>query len=87
MLHQESFNCILAVAHEVGGNYGTRNSSFPEFALVAWAALAGEDVRTFPASDAVWFVALALFATAYVGFTLPTATGADPPDVLGRWAA
>ncbi len=26
------------VARDVGGNYGTRNSSYPEFALVAWAA-------------------------------------------------
>ncbi|HKB25557.1 MAG TPA: xanthine dehydrogenase family protein molybdopterin-binding subunit [Methylomirabilota bacterium] len=26
------------VAREVGGNYGTRNAFYPEFALVAWAA-------------------------------------------------
>jgi aerobic carbon-monoxide dehydrogenase large subunit len=25
-------------AHDVGGNFGTRNSCYPEFALVAWAA-------------------------------------------------
>jgi carbon-monoxide dehydrogenase large subunit len=29
---------VRVVAHDVGGNYGTRNSSYPEFALVAWAA-------------------------------------------------
>jgi carbon-monoxide dehydrogenase large subunit len=29
---------VRVVAHDVGGNYGTRNASFPEFALVAWAA-------------------------------------------------
>src|SRR4029453_19214299 len=26
------------VARDVGGSYGTRNSSYPEHALVAWAA-------------------------------------------------
>jgi carbon-monoxide dehydrogenase large subunit len=29
---------VRVVARDVGGNYGTRNSSYPEFALVAWAA-------------------------------------------------
>ncbi len=29
---------VRVVAHDVGGNYGTRNSSYPEFALVVWAA-------------------------------------------------
>ena len=29
---------IRVVAKDVGGNFGTRNSSYPEFALVAWAA-------------------------------------------------
>src|SRR2546427_6364460 len=29
---------VRVVAREVGGNYGTRNASYPEFALVAWAA-------------------------------------------------
>jgi aerobic carbon-monoxide dehydrogenase large subunit len=29
---------VRIVAHDVGGNFGTRNSSYPEFALVAWAA-------------------------------------------------
>jgi aerobic carbon-monoxide dehydrogenase large subunit len=29
---------VRVVAREVGGNYGTRNSFYPEFALVAWAA-------------------------------------------------
>jgi carbon-monoxide dehydrogenase large subunit len=29
---------LRVIAHDVGGNYGTRNSSFPEFSLVAWAA-------------------------------------------------
>jgi carbon-monoxide dehydrogenase large subunit len=29
---------VRVIAHEVGGNFGTRNSFYPEFALVAWAA-------------------------------------------------
>ena len=29
---------VRVVAGDVGGNFGTRNSSYPEFALVAWAA-------------------------------------------------
>src|SRR5216683_3340996 len=29
---------VRVVAQDVGGNYGTRNSSYPEYALVAWAA-------------------------------------------------
>jgi carbon-monoxide dehydrogenase large subunit len=29
---------IRVIARDVGGNFGTRNSSYPEFALVAWAA-------------------------------------------------
>jgi len=29
---------VRVVAHDVGGSYGTRNSSYPEHALVAWAA-------------------------------------------------
>src|SRR5437867_4753413 len=29
---------IRVVARDVGGNYGTRNSCYPEHALVAWAA-------------------------------------------------
>ncbi len=29
---------VRAVAREVGGNFGTRNSFYPEFALVAWAS-------------------------------------------------
>jgi carbon-monoxide dehydrogenase large subunit len=29
---------VRVVAREVGGNFGTRNSCYPEFALVAWAA-------------------------------------------------
>ena len=29
---------VRVVAREVGGNFGTRNSFYPEFALVAWAA-------------------------------------------------
>src|SRR5690349_3266227 len=29
---------IRVVARDVGGNFGTRNSCYPEFALVAWAA-------------------------------------------------
>src|SRR5262249_10016383 len=29
---------VRGVAQDVGGNFGTRNSFYPEFALVAWAA-------------------------------------------------
>jgi carbon-monoxide dehydrogenase large subunit len=29
---------VRVVSHDVGGNFGTKNSFFPEFALVAWAA-------------------------------------------------
>ena len=29
---------VRVVARDVGGNYGTRNSVYPEFSLVAWAA-------------------------------------------------
>jgi carbon-monoxide dehydrogenase large subunit len=29
---------VRVVAQDVGGNYGTRNSSYPEYPLVAWAA-------------------------------------------------
>src|SRR5438067_8835500 len=29
---------VRVVAREIGGNFGTRNSFFPEFALVAWAS-------------------------------------------------
>jgi carbon-monoxide dehydrogenase large subunit len=31
-------NAVRVVARDVGGNFGTRNSSYPEFILVAWAA-------------------------------------------------
>ncbi|MBI2014120.1 MAG: molybdopterin-dependent oxidoreductase, partial [Candidatus Rokubacteria bacterium] len=31
-------SAVRVVAEEVGGNFGTRNSFYPEFALVAWAA-------------------------------------------------
>jgi aerobic carbon-monoxide dehydrogenase large subunit len=31
-------SAVRVVAREVGGNFGTRNSAYPEFALVAWAA-------------------------------------------------
>jgi carbon-monoxide dehydrogenase large subunit len=31
-------SAVRVVAHDVGGNYGTRNSCYPEFGLVAWAA-------------------------------------------------
>ncbi len=27
---------VRVIAREIGGNFGTRNSFFPEFALVAW---------------------------------------------------
>jgi carbon-monoxide dehydrogenase large subunit len=29
---------VRVIAREVGGNFGTRNSSYPEFVLVAWAS-------------------------------------------------
>jgi aerobic carbon-monoxide dehydrogenase large subunit len=32
------FESVRVVAHEIGGNFGTKNSLFPEFALVVWAA-------------------------------------------------
>jgi carbon-monoxide dehydrogenase large subunit len=31
-------SAVRVVAEDVGGNFGTRNSFYPEFALVAWAA-------------------------------------------------
>ena len=31
-------NKVRVVARDIGGNYGTRNSMYPEFPLVAWAA-------------------------------------------------
>jgi carbon-monoxide dehydrogenase large subunit len=31
-------SAVRVTARDVGGNFGTRNSSYPEFALVAWAA-------------------------------------------------
>jgi carbon-monoxide dehydrogenase large subunit len=33
-----SEDAVRVTAHEVGGNFGTRNSCYPEFVLVAWAA-------------------------------------------------
>ena len=33
---------------DLGGNYGARNNLYPEFALVAWAALVGEPLEIFP---------------------------------------
>ena len=33
-----AFDDVRVVAHEIGGNFGTRNSFFPEFALVVWAS-------------------------------------------------
>ena len=32
------FESVRVVAHEIGGNFGTRNSFFPEFALVVWGS-------------------------------------------------
>jgi aerobic carbon-monoxide dehydrogenase large subunit len=32
------FESVRVVAKEIGGNFGTRNSFFPEFAIVAWAS-------------------------------------------------
>src|SRR5262249_4638141 len=34
-------SAVRVTAREVGGNFGTRNSCYPEFALVAWAARRG----------------------------------------------
>jgi carbon-monoxide dehydrogenase large subunit len=31
-------SAVRVVARDIGGNYGTRNSSYPEYGLVAWAA-------------------------------------------------
>jgi carbon-monoxide dehydrogenase large subunit len=33
-----AFDDVRVVAHEIGGNFGTRNSFFPEFALVVWGS-------------------------------------------------
>lgn len=33
-----AFDDVRVIAYDVGGNYGTRNALYPEFALVAWAA-------------------------------------------------
>jgi carbon-monoxide dehydrogenase large subunit len=32
------FDNVRVIAHEIGGNFGTRNSFFPEFALVVWGS-------------------------------------------------
>src|SRR6202795_5015868 len=32
------FESVRVIAHEIGGNFGTRNSFFPEFALVVWGS-------------------------------------------------
>jgi carbon-monoxide dehydrogenase large subunit len=32
------FEAVRVIAREIGGNFGTRNSFFPEFALVTWGA-------------------------------------------------
>ena len=32
------FNSVRVVTKEIGGNFGTRNSFFPEFAMVVWGA-------------------------------------------------
>jgi len=32
------FESVRVIAREIGGNFGTRNSFFPEFALVAWGS-------------------------------------------------
>jgi carbon-monoxide dehydrogenase large subunit len=32
------FDDVRVIAREIGGNFGTRNSFFPEFALVAWGS-------------------------------------------------
>jgi aerobic carbon-monoxide dehydrogenase large subunit len=32
------FECVRVIAKEIGGNFGTKNSFFPEFAMVVWGA-------------------------------------------------
>ena len=32
------FESVRVIAREIGGNFGTRNSFFPEFAMVAWGS-------------------------------------------------
>jgi len=32
------FDSVRVIAREIGGNFGTRNSFFPEFAMVAWGS-------------------------------------------------
>ena len=32
------FESVRVIAREIGGNFGTRNSFFPEFALVVWGS-------------------------------------------------
>ena len=32
------FDDVRVIAHEIGGNFGTKNSFFPEFALVVWGS-------------------------------------------------
>jgi len=32
------FENVRVIAHEIGGNFGTRNSFFPEFAMVVWGS-------------------------------------------------
>src|SRR5438093_5142712 len=65
---------IRVVARDVGGNYGTRNSCYPEYALVAWAARRlGRPVKwtgdrremlltDYQSRDLVWQMELALDA-------------------------
>ena len=38
-------NAVRVVARDVGGNFGTRNAFYPEFALVCWAARRLSDGR------------------------------------------
>lgn len=33
-----ALDSVRVIAHEIGGNFGTRNSFFPEFALVVWGS-------------------------------------------------
>ena len=32
------FEAVHVIAHDIGGNFGTKNSLFPEHPLVVWAA-------------------------------------------------
>ncbi|MGO8924408.1 MAG: xanthine dehydrogenase family protein molybdopterin-binding subunit [Xanthobacteraceae bacterium] len=71
---------VRVVAREIGGNFGTRNSFFPEFALVAWGSRrVGRPVKwTCERSEA--------FVTDYMGRDL-TVSAELALDAAGRFLA